>query len=279
MDEQIKNLYNLDVQDLGVTISMGGRTLCRAGHWSSQGEWSHQARLYHPVSGQGWVEIGGEVTRLRAGRLYLIPPHVKLSNGTPSQIVIEWLHFRLQSPLLDVRLGSLPKVHLFSKTIATRWTPVCRLFERSMQERSISDAFRIHAMLQELVGLTLMRLPRESPQVSLARERLLPALKLLDDQAVKHPSLRDAARAVNLSPEHFHRMFHAIFYTTPYQYACARRMILAKSLLSEGLVSVAEVAERCGYADPFYFSRVFRRYFGVSPGRVRRGFVILGSQP
>jgi AraC-like DNA-binding protein len=272
-------MYNLDMQDFGLTISVGGRTLCRAARWSGRNERHEDAKIYHPIRGEGWVEIGGEVTRLRAGRLYLVPPHVKVSYGTPSEVVIEWLHFRLQSSLLDVRLGSLPKVHLFSKTVTARWTPVCRLIERFILARALSDAFRIHAMLLELVGLTLICLPQESPQASFARDRLLPALQLLDDHAVKHPSLRDMARAVHLSPEHFHRLFHSLFYTTPYRYACARRMTLAKSLLFEGSIPVAEVAEKCGYADPFYFSRVFRRYFGVSPGRLRREFVILGSEP
>jgi AraC-like DNA-binding protein len=215
--------------------------------------------------------------RKRLGNL--IPPRVKVSYGTSSQIVIDWLHFRLQSTLLNVRLGSLAKVHHFSKAVTARWATICRLIERFMQERSTNDAFRIHAMLLELTGLTLMRLPRESPQARLAHERLVPALELLDEQAVKHPSLSDIARTVNLSPEHFHRLFHAAFHATPYQYAHARRMTLAKSLLSEGLVSVKEVAERCGYDDPFYFSRVFRHYFGASPGRVRRGLAILGPQP
>jgi len=236
-------------------------------------------KLYHPVSGQAWVEIGGEITRLRAGQVYLIPPHVKVSYGTSSKIDIEWLHFRLQSSLLDIRLGSLPKVHLFNQAVTARWTPVCRLIERFMREPSVNDAFRIHAMLLELLGLTLARLPQENPQTRLAHERLAPALQYLDDQAVKHPSLDEIARTIHLSPEHFHRLFRTIFYTTPYQYAHARRMALAKRLLSEGLVSVKEVAERCGYDDPFYFSRVFHRYFGTSPGRVRRGLAVLGPKP
>lgn len=260
-------------------IFAGGRTICQAGHWGGKNEFFPEAKLYHPVSGQGWVSIGKKITLLKAGHLYLIPHHVRISFGTPSEIVVEWLHFRLQSPSLDGRLGALAKVHHFGKAVTARWAPVCRLIERFMRERTTHDAFRIHAMLLELVGLTLMGLPQESPQARLARERLGSALQFLEAEAIKHPSLSDIARTVNLSPEHFHRLFHATFHTTPYQYAQARRMALAKNLLAEGLPSVTEVAERCGYGDPFYFSRVFRRYFGVSPGRVRRGLAIIGPKP
>jgi len=267
------------MQDLGIVISAGGQSICQKGLWGGKNEFTQEAKLYYPVSGQGWAGIGEKIIRLRSGHLYLIPPHVRISFGTPSEIVIDWLHFNLQSLSLDVRLGSLAKIHLFSKAVTTRWTPVCGLIERFMRERSTHDAFQIQAMLLELVGLTLMRLPQEDPQALAARERLVPAVQFLDAQAVKHPSLNDIARTVNLSPEHFHRLFRAVFHTTPHQYAEARCMTLAKSLLAEGLLSVTEVAERCGYGDPFYFSRVFRRYFGVNPGRVRRGLVILGPKP
>jgi len=39
----------------------------------------------------------------------------------------------------------------------------------------------------------------------------------------------------------------------------------ASALLASGAVNVAEAARRTGYADPFYFSRVFRRRTGLAP--------------
>jgi len=267
------------MQDLGLTIPSGGRTICRAGEWGGKNAHHRDAKIYFPISGQGWVMINGNLTRLKAGQLYLVPPYVNQTYGTSSEVIIEWVHFRLQSSLLDMRLGSILTVRRFGKAFTARWAPVCHLIDRFMRDRSPSDGFRIQAMVMELVGITLKSLSPESSRISIARERLAPALQYLDVQAIKHPSLSDAARTVNLSCEHFHRLFQDIFHTTPHQYALARRMALAKNLLAEGELSVKEVAERCGYADAFYFSRVFRRYFGASPGRVRRGLSIIGPQP
>jgi len=36
-------------------------------------------------------------------------------------------------------------------------------------------------------------------------------------------------------------------------------------------LSVKQAALEAGFDDPAYFSRVFRRAFGVAPGRWRRG--------
>jgi AraC-like DNA-binding protein len=267
------------MQEMELTIFSGDRTICRAGEWGSESEWSQQAKLYLPVRGQGWVAIRGKRTRLRAGHLYLIPPRVRISYGTAAEIVIDWLHFQPRSLYLDGRLGAVPEVHLFNQAVTARFKPACRSIARFIRERSTLDALCLHAMLLELMALTLKRLPQESSPAILARERLMPAIQFLDEQAIRHPSLREVARRINVSPEHCHRLFQEIFHTTPHQYALARRMMLAQGLLSEGTVSVGEAAERCGYADPFYFSRVFRRYFGVSPGRVRRGQAVLGPRP
>lgn len=43
------------------------------------------------------------------------------------------------------------------------------------------------------------------------------------------------------------------------------RMKKAKELLKETNLSVSEIAEKVGYGEPGYFSRCFRKYYGVTP--------------
>jgi AraC-like DNA-binding protein len=35
-------------------------------------------------------------------------------------------------------------------------------------------------------------------------------------------------------------------------------------------LGMKELAARCGYEDPLYFSRVFKAYFGLPPSRFRK---------
>ena len=48
-------------------------------------------------------------------------------------------------------------------------------------------------------------------------------------------------------------------------YIEAVRMEKAKQLLRDGRLSVSEAALHTGYSDPNYFSKVFKRYTGLSP--------------
>ena len=48
------------------------------------------------------------------------------------------------------------------------------------------------------------------------------------------------------------------------------RIELAKFYLANYSLPVAEVAERCGFFNVYYFSRCFRRHVGCPPSRFHR---------
>ena len=49
-----------------------------------------------------------------------------------------------------------------------------------------------------------------------------------------------------------------------------KRMDVARNLLRSGSSRIAEVARRCGYSDQSYFGYCFKKYYGVSPVRMRQ---------
>jgi AraC-like DNA-binding protein len=64
-----------------------------------------------------------------------------------------------------------------------------------------------------------------------------------------------------------------MYRSTPFEYLQRRRMAKAHRLLIQGTSSVKEVAAACGYDDPYYFSRMFRRQYDCTPRDVRLGKV------
>lgn len=61
-------------------------------------------------------------------------------------------------------------------------------------------------------------------------------------------------------------LMHEAFQTTPSAYITDCRMEYACQLLKIG-IKASTVAERCGYTDPKYFGKVFKRRFGVLPSQ------------
>lgn len=83
------------------------------------------------------------------------------------------------------------------------------------------------------------------------------------------PDMADAAGQLCLSLRSLHRHLQAEG-TTWRQLVDEVREALAEELLGGGRLSVSEVSERLGYAEPASFLQAFRRWKGMTPGRWQR---------
>jgi AraC-like DNA-binding protein len=75
----------------------------------------------------------------------------------------------------------------------------------------------------------------------------------------------EVAELCDMSPFHFSHEFTAEFSLTFQEYVLRCRILEACKELRHPNVSVANVAHSVGFNDPSYFSRIFRRYFDLSP--------------
>jgi len=104
----------------------------------------------------------------------------------------------------------------------------------------------------------------------------LPALVLrriaeyIDANLQRDITLHELARQAQMSVYHFARAFKHRTGLPPHQYVLRRRIERARSLLSDPVLSVGDVAVRCGFAHHSHFSDTFHRVMGVTPTAYRR---------
>ena len=87
------------------------------------------------------------------------------------------------------------------------------------------------------------------------------------------PRLRigSLARLSCISDTYFRRLFASRFQVSPGEYIISKRMSHAKAIMESGdFDSIAEVAALVGYRDPLYFSKAFKKFYGVSPSDIYR---------
>lgn len=77
--------------------------------------------------------------------------------------------------------------------------------------------------------------------------------------------LEKVANNFGLSVYYFSRTFKEVTGINFSEYVNKCRIDTAKELLSNGEMSVKEVCYKVGYNDPNYFSKVFKKYEGISP--------------
>lgn len=85
-------------------------------------------------------------------------------------------------------------------------------------------------------------------------------------------NLEALAAEVGMSPRNFARRFRRATGQTPLNYLHALRVEAAKRLLENGRQTVQEIMLDCGYEDPIFFRKLFRRHTGVAPNEYRARF-------
>lgn len=83
-------------------------------------------------------------------------------------------------------------------------------------------------------------------------------------------TIADTASYLHLSRAYFRNIFHEITGISPMAYLMKIRMNRASFLLKQGY-SVSEVSNAVGYDDILQFSRMFHRYYHISPTEYKKG--------
>lgn len=85
-------------------------------------------------------------------------------------------------------------------------------------------------------------------------------------------SLEQIAEQAHCSVNHLINQFNRSYQTTPMRYLWRLRIKQAESLLRHTELAINLIAEQCGFATAFHFSRQFKACHGVSPKAFREGF-------
>lgn len=74
-----------------------------------------------------------------------------------------------------------------------------------------------------------------------------------------------------ISDTYFRKIFAARFGTSPQSYIVGKRISQAQSIINSGdFDTISEVAAAVGYSDPLYFSRAFKKKYGISPSNMNK---------
>lgn len=86
----------------------------------------------------------------------------------------------------------------------------------------------------------------------------------------KEISVEDMAELVGLTKNSFCRFFKKVTTKSPIQFVNEYRLNQAASLLTTSPFSISEIMYQCGFNDPSFFTRQFRKTKGVTPTEFRK---------
>lgn len=85
-------------------------------------------------------------------------------------------------------------------------------------------------------------------------------------------NLDELSEFIGLSPSQVIRIFSREFGITPMKYVHIQRIERAEYLMRMTQLTIAQIADRLGFADARHFSTAYRKLRGISPNRYRIDF-------
>lgn len=201
--------------------------------------------------------------------------HVKSTNGdgvwvdNEETIVLHRAARFNETPWAWMLYGLLTALLIFIVGATVRYI---RMLQRELKDTRLTSKEQIEllgAQLKQLLPITedVKEIREEDGQLSNDDRQFASSLKDFVTKNIDNSNLSvmDMAQAMNVSRTVlFVRMKH-IFDSSPNNYLLNTRINYAKRLLSESNTRVSDVAYRCGFSDPKYFSRCFRKLTGMLP--------------
>ena len=232
-------------------------------YWVQNG--FNRAILFHGAGNR--YRFGEQWIRPAAGDLLLIPANtrvlVELAEGHTERFVAFSLGVAPGGDLMN--LLEHPRLLIPAADCGDAPAQIDRLV-RAYQSPSLSARLGGVATVLELAQHWLGDLDGDW----LARrkgqfDRLEPALRLIEQDFAQPLVLEDLAATTGLSAKYFCNHFSDVMGIGPVAYLAQRRLEYAAWLLLADDSRIREIAAAVGYADPYHFSRAFKRHHGRSP--------------
>ena len=99
------------------------------------------------------------------------------------------------------------------------------------------------------------------------------AMDYIDKNCEKDISLNEISEELNISSYYFSKLFKEETQEGFVEYITKRRIEKAKIMLKNPSKSIKEAGVECGYLDPNYFSRIFKKSTGMTPTEYRERYV------
>ncbi|AOS44278.1 HTH-type transcriptional activator Btr [Lacunisphaera limnophila] len=255
----------------GVIPAYGGFEQCDPDYLVQRKQFEFCA-LELVVAGEGTTRLNGTEHALRAGSLFHYDATTRLEIRTdPARPMAKYfLCLTGKRATTRVRAAGLRAggtVHL------AMFPEVQRVWEDLIREGSHhrATAGRICAALVEVLLLKVEELAGVAGRTGAAAEETFLRCKgAIEGQAATLATLGDITRAVGVEASHLCRLFRRYQGLSPYQYLLHRKMALAAEYLMDPNALVKEAAGHVGFADPYHFSRCFKKVHHVAPKEFQR---------
>ena len=208
--------------------------------------------VHYIVSGCGIFKINNKTYNVSKGEIFVIPPFVET-----------YYQADIKDPWEYIWVGFTTKGELPIILDDVIFCPEAEsVFEKMKTCKQLANG-RTAYLSGRIWDLFSMLLENKTQQISYVEK----AKSFIHSEYANNITVQQIADRLGLNRSYFSILFKEETNMSPIEYLVSHRMKIAASLLTKRGMNVTIAANSVGYNDIFTFSKMFKRYYGVSPSK------------
>lgn len=282
-------------------------TLLNVDHVKLDSRWNYKNvispyfRLYYIDGGEGEIWDVSAKIKLEPGFLYIIPSFTLCNLVCPhhlSQYFVQFFEessdgislFENNRSILKVKATEIDILNFARLLEINPGRGINRsdnprvyeknIFYKEYQElnnrQSMSTFAETHGILLQLVSRFLTQEILTHKDGGHVPVKILNAISYIQLNLNRDLSVASLAKRANLHTDYFSRLFHQHTGERPVRYIHEKRIERAQYLIVTTQMTFADIATQTGFENVFYFSKIFKKITGMSPGNYKKQMDMIG---
>ena len=244
------------------------------------------ARLFYTVDGVGEIRVNDEAFTMKKGDLLFFGAGTKYkimpSSEGVSYIALNFdytsEHSHLAHPIPPKTPDKMRERDIIE---AVRFDDVCELsmpvrlekkfdisnklleIKRDFSKKILYFETKASNILSEILIDCVRELKLQT--VPDGYERINAIIKFIHENHKEKMTNSSLGKRFGFHPNYISRLIKNYTGMPLHRYLLHVKISRTIEMLDEGQLSVGEIAEKCGFCDIYYFSRLFKQYMGISP--------------
>lgn len=222
----------------------------------------------YTISGCGEVEYGGRVFQVDKGKAFLLSVPEKHRYYLPESsdhwefLYISFCGYELVKLAYEIRRlsGPVSARYCTEEILEAAQNIITKVIDGSL------NSYQASVLAYDFM-MKMLSASEQLPSRGLDLHQIMHNYCLKNME--RHPDVEELAAVSGYSRGHFYRKFKEETGCNPHEFILDLKMRYALRKLQTENITIKEVAAACGFDDPSYFCKVFRKHYGVTPALFR----------